>query len=479
MVRSIRRLGSVRVRTTLAAFLVMGLGLTLAAASLRGLLHRSLIRQVDAAAAVRAEDVATLARNDTLPAQLAVADYEDHDDALVQVVDSNGRVVASSLNLRGDEPISRLVAPDKGLLVKTVRGLSIHPVDEFRLTARRGSTSAGPVTIYVATNLDLVRESLAVVQESMLWAAPALLLLVVATTWLLVGWALRPVEAIRSKVAAISARALDQRVPESQVQDEIGRLARTMNAMLSRLEEANERQRRLVADASHELRSPLTAARAQLEVALAHPEVADWVTTASTLLEENQRMERLVHDLLYLARLDEGGVRLRILQVDVDDLVLEESAHLRERGRVRLDIGGVTPARIAGDADRLRRVLRNLLENAERHARSTVSLEVESSDREVRVVVADDGPGIPHEDRERIFNRFTRLDDARSRRDGGAGLGLSIAREIVKAHGGTLTVADSSSGTRLLVSLPTGPGLVAGQPSDARVVKSRSAGRPC
>ncbi|MGH9022997.1 MAG: histidine kinase dimerization/phospho-acceptor domain-containing protein, partial [Acidimicrobiia bacterium] len=399
MGRWLRQLDSVRLRATLAAFLVMGLGLAAGVAAVLGLLQRSLLSHVDIAAAVRAEDVATLARSATLPIPLAVADYDDADDALVQVVDGRGQVVASSFNLRGQGPISRLVAPSEGLLVRTVHGLAIDEPDEFRLTVRRADTPSGPVTIYVASNLDLMGQSVEAMEGILAWTAPVLLVLVVGTTWLLVGRALRPVEAMRAKVAAISARALDQRVPEPLVQDEIGRLAKTMNAMLARLEDSNQRQRRFVADASHELKSPLTAARAQLEVALARPQVADWVATASTLLEENQRMERLVHDLLYLARVDEGGMSQRIRQVDLDDLVVEESAPLRARGRVRLDISRVTPTRMAGDADRLRRVLRNLLENAERHAHSTVSLEVGSSGvgssgPEVWAVVADDGPGI-------------------------------------------------------------------------------------
>jgi signal transduction histidine kinase len=273
-------------------------------------------------------------------------------------------------------------------------------------------------------------------------------------TWLLMGRALGPVEAMRSQVAEISARDLDRRVPEPPVDDEIGRLARTMNAMLDRLQASSARQRRFVADASHELRSPLAAGRTQLEVALAHPADGGWQTTAAGLLREHQRMERLVGDLLFLARSDDGGPPVRAVPLDLDDVVFAEAAALRSRTSVRLDLSKVSGARVVGDAESLARVVRNLVENAERHARAVVAVELSVTEGAVELVVADDGSGIQPADREQVFDRFVRLDDARSRNDGGAGLGLAIVREIVVAHGGTVTVGESRSGARLVVRLP-------------------------
>jgi signal transduction histidine kinase len=273
------------------------------------------------------------------------------------------------------------------------------------------------------------------------------------TTWLLVGRALHPVEAIRAEVADISAHDLGRRVPVPAVADEIGRLAGTMNQMLDRLQSSADRQRRFAADASHELQSPLASSRAHLEVALAHPDDAPWASVATDLLEENHRMERLVRDLLFLARGDEGDLDAHRRPVDLDDVVSFEVGRLRPGAEVVIDASGVVPAEVSGHADQLHRVVRNLLENAVDHARSRVTIELRGTGAEVELVVADDGPGVPVPDRDRVFDRFTRLDDARSRQTGGAGLGLAIAREVVEAHGGRVRVEDGP-GARFVVRLP-------------------------
>jgi signal transduction histidine kinase len=249
---------------------------------------------------------------------------------------------------------------------------------------------------------------------------------------------------------------LHRRVPEPGTGDEIDRLSRTMNAMLARIEDAAARQRRFVADASHELRSPLTAIRAQLEVDLAHPQRANWQTTEQDVLDETARMQRLVEDLLVLAQSDTGGLPMRRERVDLDDLVLDEARPLQTRGRVVVDLTGMSGGQVIGDADQLRRVLRNLFDNAERHANRVVRVRLHETDANVELAVIDDGPGIPADQRGRVFERFARLDDARARDVGGTGLGLAIAREIVVAHGGTLTIDDTNAnvGTTFLVTLP-------------------------
>jgi signal transduction histidine kinase len=239
-----------------------------------------------------------------------------------------------------------------------------------------------------------------------------------------------------------------------------------MNGMLDRLESASSRQRRFVADASHELQSPLASARAQLEVGLAQAGETDWPGTATDVLEEHERMGRLVRDLLFLAHADEGGPAAPRGPVDLDDIVLSEVARLRSRERVAFDISRVSAGRVRGNHDELTRTVRNLLENAERHAAGSVWVELRGGS-EVELVVADDGPGIPPGDRERIFERFTRLDDARAREGGGTGLGLAIAKEVVEAHGGSIAVVESAVGARVAVRLPSADG--AQEPAAERV----------
>lgn len=211
-------------------------------------------------------------------------------------------------------------------------------------------------------------------------------------------------------------------------------LAVTTSDTLVRLNSALERQRRFTSDASHELRTPLASARTQLEVLLAHPDRIDWRRTAENTVLDLDRMQAVVTDLLYLARLA-GPVGLE--RVDLAALV---------------DVPG--PVEVMGDRAHLERVVRNLLDNAERHASSRVevSVVVESGAAVLRVV--DDGPGIPEVDRERVFEPFVRLDEGRARDEGGAGLGLAIVREGVRAHGGTVGIEDSAVGTVVTVRLP-------------------------
>jgi signal transduction histidine kinase len=284
---------------------------------------------------------------------------------------------------------------------------------------------------------------------------PLLLAVVAVTTWIVVGRALAPVEAIRTEVDAISAAALHRRVPDPPADDEIGRLARTMNRMLARLEQAQARQRRLVSDASHELRSPVAAIRQHAEVALAHPGRTTAGELAETVLAEDLRLQRLAEDLLLLTRADEQSLALRRRPVDLDDLVFDEARRLRGAGGLRIDTTAVSAGRVDGDAAALRRMVRNLADNAARHAGGHLAFSVTERDGTVLLAVDDDGPGIPVADRERVFERFVRLDGARSRDDGGSGLGLAIVAELAAVHGGTVAIASSSlGGARVEVTLP-------------------------
>jgi signal transduction histidine kinase len=226
--------------------------------------------------------------------------------------------------------------------------------------------------------------------------------------------------------------------------------------MLARLEDATERQRRFVADASHELRSPLTGMRAQLEVDLEHPELADWQATERDVLGDAIRMQRLVDDLLAIAVVDASAFdATHRAPVDLDEIVLAEARRLQTRSALAVDARAVSGAQVEGNADQLLRVVRNLLDNAARHAASRVEVSLVESPTHVTLRVVDDGPGIPDADRQRVFERFARLDDARGRNgdDGGAGLGLAIVHDVVVAHGGTVAV-ENAPGAAFTVVLP-------------------------
>jgi signal transduction histidine kinase len=290
-----------------------------------------------------------------------------------------------------------------------------------------------------------VLDTTTVVTQLLIIGLPMLLAVVAITTWFAVGRALAPVEAIRREVDEISAAQLHRRVPQPAADDEIGRLAATMNRMLARLESARNSQRRFVSDASHELRSPITTIRQHAEVALAHPDQVTAQELAEVVLAEQQRMQRLVEDLLLLARADEHVPFSRV-PVDLDDLAFEEGRRLRLTTSAQVDTSGVSAARVRGDVDALRRVFRNLGENAARHATGRIAITVADRGGEVVLTVDDDGPGIPESERDRVLQRFVRLDEARSRDDGGSGLGLSIVDEVVRAYGGALEISRSPLG---------------------------------
>ena len=311
------------------------------------------------------------------------------------------------------------------------------------------------VTLVAERSLDEVNSTVHDISTLMFFAVPALIALVAAAAWYFAGRALRPVEEIRTEAEAITGSTMHRRVPDPRTDDEVGRLARTMNAMLDRLETSAQRQRQFVSDASHELRSPLASIRANLEVALRHGDRADWPAVASRALAEDQRMEDTVTELLELARVDEtqDAIPLESLpEVDLDELVLDETVRV---SRVPIDTTRVSAGRVHGRREQLSRVIRNLVDNAQRHAATRVALTLGNGDGRVELTVDDDGPGIRVEDRERVFDRFTRLDAGRARDAGGLGLGLSMVKAIVEQHGGTVVIEDAPiGGARIAVRLP-------------------------
>jgi signal transduction histidine kinase len=453
-------LGSVRARATLAAVMVVGAALAVGALGLLALLGRSLKQGVAVSARAQLEDVVALVHLEgRLPASLPAS----RTDTFSQVVGPRGQVLSTTASLLGAQPMSHFRPSPGSTVARTVPDLGIpeaegfsDPEGPYLLLARTIPTAraGSPVTVYVAASLRSVVEATTTVGLALSAGLPLLVALVGGLVWVLSGRALRPVEAIRAEVADISGHDLHRRVPQPATSDEVARLAGTMNEMLDRLESAAASQRRFVADASHELRSPLAALQATLEVSLAHSGETDWEAVVAGALEEASRLQRLVDDLLVLARVDEPGGRSRPEEVDLDDVVLGEARRLRQRSRIPLDLHRISAGRVLGDADQLGRAVRNLLDNAERHASARVSVELQTSGSQVELVVADDGPGIPGPDQERVFERFARLDESRSEDGEGTGLGLAIVREIVTRHGGTVKVADSPRGARFVVSLP-------------------------
>jgi signal transduction histidine kinase len=454
----LRRLGTVRVRTTVAATLVVAVTLVAAAAVLVIALRSSLERNLRSSAELRARDVGTLLRNDDLPRlpNLIPQLFDEEERALIEVRGPTGDLVATTEEARDERGIPPFEIPvDEEVASRTVDRPVIDDDDDFIVVAFEQRDGGSQLhTVYVAASLEEVDEAVAAARNLLVATVPVVTAILAVTTWIVVGRALHPVESLRSEVAEITASDLHRRVPVPAGEDEVTRLARTMNGMLDRLDASSERQRRFVADAAHELQSPLAAARTTLEVGMAGGGETDWQGTAADVLDEHERMGRLLRDLLFLARVDAGPADGRRVEVDLDDVVLAEVEHLRPRAAASLDTSGVSAGRVLGDADALGRAVRNLLENADRHAAGVVHVDLSRNGRHVRLVVADDGPGIPAADRERVFDRFTRLDAARSRGVGGTGLGLAISKQIVEAHGGTIGVLDGNGGARVALELP-------------------------
>jgi signal transduction histidine kinase len=327
--------------------------------------------------------------------------------------------------------------------------------DGYEAAQREVNTTAGNITLVAEQSLAEVDRTVNSVTDALLIAVPCLVALMALATWYFTGRALRPVEAIRLRAEEITGTTMHRRVPEPDTDDEVGRLARTMNAMLARLEVSSQKQRQFVSDASHELRSPLASIRTNLEVALRNSDTTDWGEVASRVLAEDERMEDTVAELLELARLDEatGPAPIATLpEVDLDEVVADLTVAPR---RVPVDTTRVSAGRVHGRHDQLARAVRNLVDNAARHASTKVAVALSTDGATVELDVDDDGPGIAPDDRARVFERFTRLDDGRARDAGGLGLGLALVKAIVESHQGTVTVEDSPlGGARLAVRLP-------------------------
>lgn len=428
---------TVRTRTVLGAVVVVGLALLLASMTMVVSLRRSLTENVREASVLGAQHVVAQLEGGTPPEEIQLS---RDDDEFVQVVASSGQIVAATDNVI-DQPDALIdLAPSESA------SLDVPFDDEpFLVVGAAADLPSGSFTVIVGRTLDNVIESSAAVTRLLAIGAPILLFLVAAITWGVTGRALAPVESIRSEVESITSEELHRRVPVPGTADEIARLAVTMNKMLDRLEDGQGRQRRFVSDASHELRNPVATIRQHAEVALAHPESASLESLAESVLSEDLRLQRLVEDLLLLARSDEGPLDHNDI-VDLDDVVFEEIERLRHITTKSIDAGGLSAGRVLGDRKRLSRLVANLLENAARHAASGIGVSLAELGDEVVLVVDDDGPGIAPEDRQRVFERFVRLEEARDRDSGGTGLGLAIVAEVADLHRGTVRVLESPQG---------------------------------
>ncbi|UNK71754.1 HAMP domain-containing sensor histidine kinase [Microbacterium sp. H1-D42] len=435
-------LRSIRARLTLGALIVVAIALVVGAIVAVQLVRASL---TDGVATTLQQDLATVsAQLDDDGANLDAID----DDVLVRV--QGGSDDDDDDEVRGDD----VNDSDARSLPAVPEDTTARIVVDGDPYLAAGTESDG-ATITVARSLAGVDEAVAATSVVLAVAVPLVLALVGVVLWVVSSRALAPVERLRVQVDAIDATGLDRRVDAGR-DDELGALARTMNRMLDRIEHAQTTQRRFVSDASHELRSPLATIRQHAELARAHPEASSLDGLGQVVLDEGARMQELVEGLLVLARLDEGRTQA-LAPTDLDDLALAEVHRLRGMG-IEVDGRGISPGRVLGSEPLLARALRNLVDNAVRHASGLVTIRVFERDGQVLMQVEDDGTGIPPAQREHVFDRFARLDEARARDAGGSGLGLAIVREVALAHGGSITVGSGAAGGALFtLSLPSAP----------------------
>jgi signal transduction histidine kinase len=408
-------------------------------------------------AEARAAEVSEELSAHDLPRELP---EQEEGESFVWIVRDHSLVSASVGLPDGRPPVAlplQAVGEDNTFASVRLRGIDDQG---YRVTALGTSGADGPATVYVAVRVDEIEEF---VETAVRTGATGLLLLILPlglVLWWAVGRTLAPVEAIRERAATITERHLSEGVPEPARQDEIGRLARTINEMLRRLDVAARDQRRFLADAAHELRSPIASIRTQLEAA--PPGTHGGALSREDLLAETLRMQVLVDQFLTLARSEDATFFRARTAVDLDDVVIGVVTTYRWEhpdSKIVVDTTGVHPVQVQGDPGLLQQVVRNLVDNAAGYARTTVwvSLEREHPDAAL-LTVDDDGPGIPPEFREEVFKRFARVDPARDRTNGGAGLGLAIVSDIVTTHGGTVVAEESpAGGARLRVRLPIRP----------------------
>ncbi|BBZ45116.1 two-component sensor histidine kinase [Mycobacterium parmense] len=441
-------------RSAAVSAIVVLLALTAAGAALDAILYRSLLAGVDDAAAGRIHNIAEALESNP-PDDISGALFSvDQRVVAIQLISPDGKVVRRS-GSAAETPL----APLREFGFQLRRGITDDavPGDDMRVSGQRVDTRFGQYTIIVAGGSETVEATARTVALLLAAGAPIVITVAGVASYWLVRRSLQSVDAIRSRVAEITTSDLAERVPVPTSRDAISALAVTMNEMLARIEAGHRAHQRFVSDASHELRSPLTTIISGLEAAEAHPELLDAELAINTLLPEAQRMRALIEDLLLLTRADEQSLRLRKEPVPLGRLVEVEAERVRHGAGCEIHTE-IEAAQILGDANAISRVIRNLADNAVRHATSRVDIRVVTRDATAILTVSDDGPGIDPDERSRVFERFVRLDSDRARRGGGTGLGLAIVAEVVAAHGGTVTVDGRAEGGALLaVTLPRFP----------------------
>lgn len=447
----------VRFRSTVAATAVVAAALACSALLLVWMLRSSLTQSVHASAESRAQEVSTQLAAQSAGSLEAALALRPSERSVVQIIGAGGAVAAASPAIAGEAPLTSL-RPAPGRVATTTTTLPVDNQEPFFVVARGVHTRAGDLVVVAAESTAAVRESVSTLAWLLAGVFPLLLVVVGGAVWVVVGRSLRPVDVMRTRVAGITSHDLADRVPTPATDDEIGRLATTMNDMLGRLDHSQRAQRAFIADASHELRSPLAVLRANVEVTRTSEDLTAWSATADAVLAETDRMDHLVDALLLLAKADEDGLVAVHRDVDLDDILYAERARLGRTTGLTVS-ADIEPCRVRGDRRQLERLVRNLCDNAARYAESTVALRLHHDiDHWALITVADDGPGIPAAARERVFERFVRLDDARDRAGGGSGLGLAIVREVARSHGGAVDIADSLRGAHFEVRLPLTPG---------------------
>ncbi|NAS25699.1 HAMP domain-containing protein [Herbidospora sp. NEAU-GS84] len=435
---------SIRFRLAVVAAAVMALLCTAMAVFIVVMVRQTAIDQ-------RTEQLFANAMNIGAQLRQNVPDLsESNPGQVVQVFDPTGTMVAATPEMADSPPMTGL-RPEPGTYATTTTcDAQVFPGGCMIVLAYPVHRDDGVWRLNVAV-------------PALPWYVSPQLIVPLTVTWVLmvgaagvgsyriVGKTLQPVGGITGTLRRITSSDLRHRVPVPKYHDELRDLAETANRTLDRTERAVEKQLRFASDASHDLRSPLTAIRTRLEEAMMDPEDADWPRTGEALLDSVDRMQALVDDLLQVARLD-AGVCCRKAPIDLTELVSGELKHRRTRTELRQCLApGVM---VEGSRIELTRLLNNLLDNAERHAVSQITVSLTRKDGQVVLEVGDDGEGIAPDQREAVFQRFTRLEASRVKDPGGTGLGLSIARQLAQAHGGTLTAEDSDRGARLVLSLP-------------------------
>ena len=431
---------SLRLRVALIATAVLTVGLVAGSLGLSTLFVRARVAAVDVSVDALASTIRDIVAGGELPSPLP---GPATGTTLAQVIDTAGTVLAATPGASRVLPLlppQQLTATESGRRKFTTSTSTIGPAP-LRVAVERTSYRGVPVTVVTAVPFADVRETLLALRRVVFVVVPLVVLAVALATWLAVGSALAPVDQLRAAADAVGVgQAGTAGLPVPAGAEELRRLGETLNRMLRRLHQSNERQREFIADAAHELRSPIASVRTQLEVALSTPtDAAMWPVVAQDALTDVERLGRLADDLLLLARLDSAAVDSAAYRpVDVAAMAGQDGP----------------PVWVQGDAIALGRLLENLVTNARRHA-DTVEVAVTVSGQMVTVTVDDNGPGLSAADRERVFERWVRLDAARGRGDGGSGLGLPIARSIAQAHGGDVTLGPSPlGGLRALVTLP-------------------------